>query len=161
MIFELAKKKPWLREECGYIIYCAIRDILSKDSNVHYVESIIKQLHESGLAKTPEGIAIWLAAMDYPLPVNLVTDVWHNNNPLHSKERTTLAKIMKESSEPHAEQNGENGAANKSGIWNPKLHFAWDPILARLYASPQGKKAEKSSKQVSFAEFWTEVVDSE
>ncbi|KMU72691.1 hypothetical protein CISG_03126 [Coccidioides immitis RMSCC 3703] len=159
LIFELAKKKPWLREECGYIIYCAVRDIASKKAGIQYVDAIIKGLAENGLARTPEGVAIWLAVMESSLPVNFASGVWQNNNPLHSKERSSLAKIMKESSDLHAEQNGENGTANRSGVWNPKLHFAWDPILAKLYTFSQGKKGDKSSKQISFPDFWTEVVD--
>ncbi|WEW58089.1 DNA-directed DNA polymerase [Emydomyces testavorans] len=159
LIFDLAKKKPWLREECGYIIYCAVRDIADKKADVQYVDEIIKGLSKNGLAKTPEGIAIWLAAMECPSPVTFVLDVWQSNNPLHTKEKTALAKIMKESSDPHSERNGENGTANKSSVWNPKLHFAWDPILARLYKLSRNKKEDRTSKQVSFIDFWTEVVD--
>nr|KMM65379.1 DNA polymerase V [Coccidioides posadasii RMSCC 3488] len=159
LIFELAKKKPWLREECGYIIYCAVRDIASKKAGIQYVDAIIKGLAENGLARTPEGIAIWLAVMESSLPVNFASGVWQNNNPLHSKERSSLAKIMKESSDLHSEQNGENGTANRSGVWNPKLHFAWDPILAKLYTFSQGKKGDKSSKHITFPDFWTDVVD--
>ncbi|EEP76229.1 conserved hypothetical protein [Uncinocarpus reesii 1704] len=159
LVFDLATKKPWLREECGYIIYCAVRDIAVKAADVKYINTVIGALAENGLAKTPEGVAIWLAAKESALPVSFVPGIWQDGNPLHSKERTTLAKIMKESSDPHSDGDGENGAAAKSRVWNPKLHFAWEPILAKLYAPFQAKAGDKAPKQISFADFWTEVVD--
>ncbi|KAI1933711.1 DNA-directed DNA polymerase [Ophidiomyces ophidiicola] len=159
LVFDLFKKKPWLKEECGYIIYQAIISIANEKGDVRYISEIIKGLSDNGLAKTSEGVAIWLAAMDFPLPVTFTSNVWHNNNPLHSKERATIARILKQSSAPQSEQDCENDAANGSGVWNPKLHFAWDPILLKLYSAFDAEKNDHPPKQLSFSEFWTEVVD--
>ncbi|KAM5466640.1 DNA-directed DNA polymerase [Microsporum audouinii] len=166
LVFELANKKPWLRGECGYIIFYAIRDIGARNRSAKYVDSALAALCENNLAKTPEGVAIWLAAMDISLspPVVFPHGVWNHDNPLNSREKATLAKIMKESSGQDA-SNSEDTTIKSSGVWNPKLPFAWDPILAKLYTSPvekpsiedKGKKGKAG--QLAFSDFWTEVVD--
>ena len=169
MVFELANKKPWLREECGYIVFGAIRDIAAQKRDPKYVNAALASLCQHNLAKTPEGVAVWLAATDSSLnSVELPSNVWHENNPLHSREKSSLAKVMKESSDPNPGDGVENLNKQKSGVWNPKLHFVWDLILAQLYTLPaeQSKKEKKGRKEkekvthVTFNEFWTEVVDS-
>ncbi|KAF3899746.1 DNA-directed DNA polymerase [Trichophyton interdigitale] len=166
LVFELANKKPWLREECGYIIFYSIRDIGTRNRGTKYVDSALAALCGNNLAKTPEGIAIWLAAMDLSCspPVVFPSGVWSHDNPLSSRERASLAKIMKESSGQDA-SNGEESKVKNSGVWNPKLPFAWDPILTKLYSTAAGKsqvegkgKKDKAT-QLSFLDFWTEVVD--
>ncbi|KAK2740290.1 DNA-directed DNA polymerase [Myotisia sp. PD_48] len=170
LVFELANKKPWLREECGYIVFCAIRDIKANKSLSKYVETALTLLCKNNLARTPEGIAIWLAAMSLSLSPSVVfpQDVWIQDNPLNVREKAAFAKIMKESSSPSSSEGEEgttDGKKQKSGIWNPKLHFAWDYILATLFAAPlersksESKSKKDKSSQVTFAEFWTEVVD--
>lgn len=167
LVFNLANKKPWLREECGYIVFYAVRDIAAQKKDTKYVNAALSALCQHSLAKTPEGIAIWLAATDSSLDsVEFPPNVWHDNNPFHSREKSALAKVMKESSEPNSGDGAENLNKQKSGVWNPKLHFAWDLILAQLYILPggQNKKTKKGKNEkathVTFNEFWTEVVDS-
>jgi DNA polymerase phi len=84
--------------------------------------------------------------------------VWKHDDPLDTKERNSLSKIMKESS---AEEADGQKSSKSSGVWNAKLHFAWDAVLSRT--SDGSSKSSKSSKsgRLSFADFWTEVVDSE
>ncbi|KAL1960089.1 hypothetical protein VTO42DRAFT_261 [Malbranchea cinnamomea] len=145
LVFELAKKKPWLREECGFIIFTAVSLISSKKADAKYIEEIISSLCQHNLVKTPEGVAIWLAALDSPLKVKLPSGVWQHESPIDVREKATLSKIMRESSEPQsAAENAQN-----SGVWNPKLHFAWEVILPKLYAQDAS----------TFADIWTEVVD--
>lgn len=167
MIFELANKKPWLREECGYIVFCAIRDIAAQKRDAKYVDSALAALCHHNLAKTPEGIAIWIAATDSTLAAaDFPSNMWHENNPFHSREKSTLAKVMKESSESTPGDGVESANKQKSSVWNPKLHFAWDLILARLYTLPaeKSKKDKKGKKEkathVTFNDFWVEIVDS-
>lgn len=165
-MFELANKKPWLREECGYIIFIAIRDIGARNRGTKYIDSALTALCENNLAKTPEGIAIWLAAMDLSCspPIAFPSNIWSYDNPLNSREKVALAKIMKESSGRDA-SNSEEAKVKSSGVWNPKLPFAWDPILTKLYTTPVekaqsvGKGKKDKTAQLSFLEFWTEVVD--
>lgn len=156
LIFDLGKKKPWLREECGWIFYRAVDDLKSQQINVKYAESLVEGLCSNDLAKTPEGVAIWLAVKDSFPAATLPSNVWKCNDPLDRHDRTTLSKVMKESSVPDetAETNGL--AKNSSGVWNSKLHFAWDAVLARLYTNTKTK-----GPSLDFSEFWVEVVDSE
>ncbi|KAJ9302503.1 hypothetical protein DTO217A2_7309 [Paecilomyces variotii] len=161
VIFDLAKKKPWLREECGWIMYRCIFDLAAQKLDTKYVESILDQLCANDLARTPEGVAIWLAAKDsFPL-AKFPQNVWKYEDPLDSRDKSTLAKIMKESSVVEAQSEGSG--TKQSGVWNSKLHFAWDAVLSRIFASPQKKEKSKDktskSSRTSFVEFWVEVVD--
>lgn len=145
-IFELSSVKPWLREECGYILFNAIAFISSKKVDAKYIEEILSGVCQHNLVKTPEGVAIWLAALDSPVKLKIPSGMWQHGSPIHVKERATLSKIMKGSSDPKA----ESSESQKTGVWNPKLHFAWEIILPKMYAQDAG----------SFADIWTEVVDS-
>ncbi|ODH48524.1 hypothetical protein GX48_05393 [Paracoccidioides brasiliensis] len=164
MLFDLAKKKPWLREECGWIIFCSLRDIQTHKFDVKYVEAALDSLCQNGLAKSPEGVAIWTVAKDLFPAMKFPEGVWKHGSPLDVREKATLAKIMKETSESEPEPGKENGVAKNSGVWNPKLHFTWDVVLQKLYAQlPElnGSLNDKNSKdtQASFMDFWTEVID--
>ncbi|RDW93732.1 DNA-directed DNA polymerase POL5 [Aspergillus mulundensis] len=150
LVFDLAKKKPWIREECGWIVYRSIHDLASQKADGKLVQVALEALCANDLARTPEGVAIWLAAKDLFPGISFPSKVWKHDDPLDSKERSQLAKAMKESSGESEE--GEKGAKS-SGVWNSKLHFAWDAALLSL----NGTKESKS--RLSFADFWTEVVD--
>ncbi|KAL4911089.1 hypothetical protein BDW74DRAFT_164726 [Aspergillus multicolor] len=150
LVFDLAKKKPWLREECGWILYRSIHDLASQKADGKLVEVALQALCSNDLARTPEGVAIWLAVKDLFSGINFPSKVWKHDDPLDSKERSQLVKAMKESSSESEE--GEKGAKS-SGVWNSKLHFAWDAALLSL----NGTKESKS--RLSFVDFWTEVVD--
>lgn len=152
LIFELAQKKPWLREECGWIIYRCVYDLSSRNMDVKFVEAAVDRLCSYNLAPTPEGVAIWLAAKDMFPKANFPSKIWKHDDPLDPKERGSLSKIMKESSSEQGE--GEN-KAKSSGVWNSKLHFAWDAVLSR---TSDGSSKSKSAR-LSFADFWLEVVD--
>ena len=91
-------------------------------------------------------------------PANL----WKHNDPLDSRERNQLAKTMKDSSVADHEDPEQNSGVKSSGVWNSKLHFAWEALLTRV---PEGSKKEKSkskdaSCRLSFVDFWTDLVDS-
>lgn len=120
-----------------------------------FLEDALNGLCSHDLARSPEGVAIWLAAKDMFPDAKYPQKVWKHDDPLDTKERTSLSKIMKESSSEGDQ--GEN-KAKSSGIWNSKLHFAWDAVLSRTSEST-GSKSAKSSR-LSFSDFWTEVVDS-
>jgi DNA polymerase phi len=153
LIFELAQKKPWLREECGWIIYRCVYDLSARDMDVKFVEAALNRLCQCGLAATPEGVAIWLAAKDMFPKADLPSKTWKHDDPLDPKERSSLSKIMKESS---SEQEDGN-KAKSSGVWNSKLHFAWDAVLSRT--GDGSPKSKNKHARLSFADFWLEVVD--
>lgn len=161
LVFELAKKKPWIREECGWIIYRCVYELAAQKADVKFLESALERLCSNDLARTPEGVAIWLAAKDLFPNAKFPSKVWKHDDPLDAKERNQLAKVMKESSSADSESEGGN-KAKSSGVWNSKLHFAWDTVIGRLADAPtKESKSKGSSSRISFADFWTEVVDSE
>ncbi|KAL4922839.1 DNA polymerase phi-domain-containing protein [Aspergillus aurantiobrunneus] len=156
LVFELAKKKPWIREECGWIVYRCVHDISTQKADAKLVEIALETLCSKDLARTPEGVAIWLAAKDQFPGISFPSKVWKHDDPLDSKERSQLAKAMKESSNSESEAEG----AKASGVWNSKLHFAWDAALASLNGLPKEySKSKSSATRLSFVDFWTEVVD--
>ncbi|OJJ30408.1 hypothetical protein ASPWEDRAFT_177064 [Aspergillus wentii DTO 134E9] len=154
LLFELAQKKPWIREECGWILYRCVYDLSSQKADAKFVEAVIERLCSSGLAQTPEGVSIWLATKDLFPKASLPSKVWKHDDPFDTKERNQLAKVMKESSTADSE-----GGNKSSGVWNSKLHFAWDAVVCRLSEGSKEKSKSKSSSRIGFADFWTEVVD--
>lgn len=161
LVVQLGKKKPWLREECGWILYRGIFDLASQKDDVKYAEALIEEIRAQDLIKTPEGVALWLAVKDAFPGAALPENIWKHNDPLDSREKHVLTKVMKESSS--ADEDSQNGVAkNQTGVWNPKVHFAWDAILSRISEpSSRDKSKEKTkSSRLSFSDFWTEIVDS-
>ena len=161
-MFDLAKKKPWIREECGWIIYRCIYDLSSKKVGPLYAEIAVERPCSCDLARTPEGVSIWLAVKDMFPGARFPANQWKHNDPLDSRERNQLAKVMKDSSVADPENPEQNSSAKSSGVWNSKLHFAWEALLSRV---PEGSKKEKSktkdaSSRLSFVHFWTDIVDS-
>lgn len=157
LLFELAKKKVWLREECGWILYNAIQ-VLDKDSHPSdYVQLIVDKLQGNDLTTTPEGVAIWIGTMlNFP-KVKLSRGVWHKQNPLHQKEKAKLAKILNGASSTSPNQGSDIQKVSGQGAWAPKLHFAWEVILARVL----GTHSARSSKELGLADLWNECVDGE
>lgn len=161
MIFDLAKKKPWIREECGWIVYRCIYDLSSQKANVKFAEAALERLCSNDLARTPEGVSIWLAVKEIFPNASVPSKVWKHDDPIDSKERTQLAKVMKESSASEPDGQGKNAKA--SGVWNSKLHFAWEAVLTRVSDVPKKEKSmsKESGTRISFADFWTDLVESE
>ncbi|KAJ5160795.1 uncharacterized protein N7482_007799 [Penicillium canariense] len=162
LVFELAHKKPWLREECGWIIYRCVYDISARKMDAKFVEAAVERLCSHDLARSPEGVTIWLAAKDMFPKADFPSKVWKHDDPLDPKERTSLSKILKESSAEQME--GENKGNKSSGVWSSKLHFAWDAVISRTSVSEDGSSKTKSkskskSTRLTFVDFWTEVVD--
>ena len=150
IILELAKKKSWLREECGWVLCAALKDPPTMDGA--YVEVLFEKLHSNGLIKTPEGIGLWITAMQAYPGVKYPKHVWHHGNPLHQKEKASLARILKETSTNH-DTAGTAKKASQRGTWTSRLHFSWDVVFKALL--------EERPKQLAFSDLWTEAVDSE
>ncbi|KAH8705519.1 putative DNA polymerase V [Talaromyces proteolyticus] len=162
LVFELCKKKPWLREECGWVFYRAIYELASQKIDAQYAEKIIEGISTSDLAKTPEGVAIWLAVRDLFPNATLPPNVWKHDDPLDSHDKRTLSKVMRESSATEETAKKEGLAQQSSGVWSSKLHFAWDAVLTRIYdVEPAEEDKSKKSKgsRISFKDFWVEVID--
>mgnify|MGYP002717880839 CR=1 FL=1 len=157
LVLELAQKKPWIREECGWIIYQCVYDLAARKMEPKYIQSALEQLCVRDLARSPEGVAIWLAAKDMFPNATFPSKIWKHDDPLDSKERSSMSKIMKESGAAASEGENKVNTAKSSGVWNNKLHFAWDAVLSRT--SVEAKDKSKKSR-MTFTDFWTEVVDS-
>ncbi|KAL8699441.1 MAG: hypothetical protein Q9201_006006 [Fulgogasparrea decipioides] len=155
IVYETARKKPWLREECGWILYGAVQTFKQENHELRFVQALVDKLCQYGLAKTPEGVAIWLKVHQEFPKGNLPDGVWRDCNPLHRKEKSELAKILKEASDGSSAGGPDNQVSQKSS-WTSKLHFVWSVILPGL-TREQSKK--ETSKIVGFAEFWQEAVD--
>lgn len=110
-------------------------------------------LVESGLARSSEGVAIWLTLQAHHPSVTPPNDVWIKNSPLNSLNLVNLGKILKEA--------GEYGGMQSKGSWNPKLNFVWEFIL-EAYFEKEGKWAGLREGEIAeWKEVWKVVVDGE
>ncbi len=148
-LIQLAKKKPWMRKECGWVIVEALEQMEQIQA-----EHTLKKLFEAGLAASPEGVGIWLTARRKFPKMKFPSKPWgQNGNPL--EHLSSLAKVLKESSSAADKQNGEG--AQQTGNWHPQLHFAWDIVLHECVGSIIAGPHDSSA--VHFADFWQIAVD--
>ncbi len=157
IVYDLAKKKTWLREECGFVLSNAIKIVHDLDSM--YAQMIIERLNSKGLAKTPEGIAVWVVAKAECPNIRFPRHVWKHDDPLDRREISAVARILAEGAITDTVRDGAEVKATQKGAWSTKIHFAWDVILARLLHVGL-QKEPKAGKTIQFADFWQECVDS-
>lgn len=147
-LIKLSEKKPWIREECGWVIAEALGQM-----NQSQAESTLKVLVDAGLALSPEGVGIWLLARSQFPDMAFPSKPWgQSGNPLEHLK--ALGKALKESSSGDDIQ--KNQQAKQTGNWNPKLHFVWNLVLAH-YATALKNKAE--GIKIEFENFWKVAVD--
>lgn len=153
-IFELARKKSWLREECGWIVYKTLQDSLVSPWGKDLAEAAIDRLCIGQMARTPEGVAIWLTGRALYPDIHLPEQPWRHQDPLYVKNSTALAQVMRESSYGSGSQTDrEDHKLQQKGMWNSRPNFAWSVILKELYLSSLKKK------RLTFSSFWQVVVD--
>ncbi|KAL8829756.1 MAG: hypothetical protein Q9191_001825 [Dirinaria sp. TL-2023a] len=161
IICELAKKKVQLREECGWVLYRAVKDVSVQKKHRQHIEYLLRALVSNGLTKTPEGVAIWLASQS-GVQIQLPHAVWEHDDPLHREEKSTIVKVMTEAFCAGSSENEDNSVTSKKRNWSPKLHFAWDVVLSTLIREQHSEAREKvNSERLSLKSFWNGVVDSE
>ena len=158
VVYELAKRKPWLREQCGFVLYRSLDTLTKLDQN--YAQSVVEKLQSAGLAKTPEGVAIWIAISKNLPSVNLPCGVWRGNSPLSQEEKSRLALVLKEASVPDLDIANSDANVSLRGSWSTNVHFAWLVVMDELMSPSDSKMTTEFSKRLSFSEFWTECVDS-
>lgn len=158
LILELAKKRTWLRRECGWVLYKTV-ELLDKPGDFAYM--LLKKFSEHGLSKTPEGLATWLEALSAGSRFELPDGVWYQNDPLHPKNKESLANLLKQSTPTKSDQQDDVDRVSQTGNWSPSLHFAWDVVIANLLGQENAQYAEheKYVKHVTFEDFWRDVVD--
>lgn len=144
LLLRLGNKKSWLRPQCGWVLVQALEQMDQADT-----EETLSRVAAAGMAKTPEGVAAWIVALNrYP---NLRPQPW--KNPLSTKSLPDLTLVLKESfKESGKDPNDRSQNAGKQASWSAQLHFVWDLILARFLR-------EKSDKTEDFEQFWNRVVD--
>jgi len=150
-VFALARDVSWLRQECGMMLCEVVKDL---DSSNH-ANTILDQLVEYGLARTPEGVAVWLAIRSQDLDVTYPPRIWHKNDPLHRKEMKHLAAVLKESRHSSQSQDEDPQPLAKTGVWNANANFAWGRVLDAvliLCSSP-------SPDIEYFRKFWIHIID--
>ncbi|KAF2495104.1 hypothetical protein BU16DRAFT_486325 [Lophium mytilinum] len=150
-IYELARDKPWLREECGSVLCGTVRNLQSTKGNTKHVKEIIGRLSTYNLAKTPEGVAIWLVTRSLFSQDVLPEDIWRKKDPLCTKERRVLANVLKENFVNVSDSKPKSDSKNvKGGSAHSRPSFAWHFVLQEML----GRESKSD-----FAKFWIDVVD--
>ncbi|KAF4337068.1 DNA polymerase V [Fusarium beomiforme] len=143
LILDLSSKKSWMQPLCTYNILQATK----KMSQQQALETV-KQLEQAHLAKTPEGVAIWLSTQTQFSGLKI--EPWQI--PLHKKTFGDLAAILRESFKDTGMDELEHNQQSKLAGWNPILHPVWSVILEYFLSKGQAGVGE-------FDQFWLRVVD--
>jgi DNA polymerase phi len=157
-IYGMARDIPWLREECGMILIEAVKSLQGQAQYEECAKEMIARLSTHKLVSTPEGVAIWLTVqVNYD---NVLTEgIWHKKDPLSKRERSRLAKILKENYQGASEKG--NNEAIKTAAANPNPTFAWDLILSEVLSRDDLKRRDSgNSSKPEFPQFWLDTVDS-
>lgn len=147
-LIKLSEKKPWIREECGWVIAEALGQMSQKQA-----EGTLNVLLEAGLALSPEGVGIWLMARSQFPDMKFPSKPWgQSGNPLEHLK--SLGKALKESSS--GDDAAKTQQAKQTGNWNPKLHFVWNVILGHYITAIKDKT---EGIRLEFENFWKVAVD--
>lgn len=150
LLLKLANKKVWLRSQCGWIIVQALQHMKRK-----LAEKTLKKLSEEGLAKTTEGVGIWIAALDRFPDMKVPSKPW--KTPLSTKALGDLPAIMKDSGREASNPQDVTGRKQKHSNWTAQLHWVWDVILSHFTKT----STADSMTANNFVLFWNKVVDGE
>ena len=141
-VFQLGAEKSWLRRDCGSMLYEYLESRGSKLSTAR-IRNVIEIASEYNQLKTPEGIGLWLIIRNQFEEVALPTGIWHKDNPLASKERATLSKILLE------DVIGDDLKTKRAGARQSNLSFVWAVLLSNLFEREESK---------DFGKFWEQCV---
>lgn len=149
LLLKLSEKKVWLRPQCGWVIVEAVRLMKPK-----LASATLQKLADKGHAQTPEGVGIWIVAMDrFGDELKLPAKPW--SDPLSAKSLPDLTQSLKDSGRDTS-QDGEMAAGKpKHNNWTAQLHFVWDILLEHFKALD----SPNSSSAADFEQFWNRVVD--
>lgn len=140
LLLQLSKKKSWLQPQCGFVIAQAVPLMKRK-----LAEKTLDELVEAGLAKSPEGLGIWLVAQG-TFPEIKLPKPWQD--PLGTKSLQDAAAVLKGSTQELSDEDGVQTA--KQSYTMTQLHFVWGLILDSF-------KNQRNAKE--FGLFWDRVVD--
>lgn len=139
-LIQLAGQGAMLQRECGAILHSALT---ADGVGEQQVSVLLEKLHHAKLLKTSEGLAIWLTAQQMYDTARLPAGVWHKNDPLCAKERSTVVTILKGNSDSTSDDAVTNGTPQSIPS------FTWPIVLATL-----SKRKDKD-----FTQFWQEAID--
>lgn len=172
LLFQLAKSMPILREECGLTLYGAIEQLASQSSSHDYAEKLLQKLYNHGLAKTPEGVAVWIAIMQHFPQISLPKNVWYHDDPATSKNLSTLASVLREDyaylhgedptsgEKPQGDDPGSKREKIKGGLMRAAPSFAWDVVIEYTSKRVQKKKPHsEATMQLALSKLWNTIVD--
>lgn len=153
IICSLMAQKPWLRSEGAAVICSAIFQattiaVYSSSDRSEAVSQAFKHLKEHKLARTIDGVGIWLHLQENVPGAKLPHDVWASDDPLSVKELPSLKKALLDSQSSADDGQDLLGTS----VWSQKPHDAWKLVLRRLGRG-------RSKAQVPLADFWQRVVD--
>lgn len=157
-VYKMARDIPWLREECGMVLVEAVRSLKGQSQYQKCAEEVLERLNAFNLMSTPEGVAVWLTVKEY-YPEALPEGVWHAKDPLSKKERSRLAKILKEDFNKNESEDGKN-ETTKTGTTNPNPSFTWDLAFAEILRRDESENGNAQYKP-EFPQFWIDTVDGE
>ncbi|KAJ9648911.1 DNA-directed DNA polymerase [Coniosporium tulheliwenetii] len=160
LIGNLALFTPWLREECGKILYEFAESLNADEHGQRRARDLMHALKTNKLEKTPEGVAVWLSVRNRLPDSVLPEDVWHKKDPLCTKERRSLAKVMKGDLTSATDHDDGEKKPVKSGASQSHLHFAWLVVINAVIQKYSKHKGGSASTDVSeFSKFWDVVID--
>ncbi|KAH7328625.1 DNA polymerase phi-domain-containing protein [Stachybotrys elegans] len=144
LLLRLGSKKIWLRSQCGWILVQALNQ-MSRD----VAQATLSKVADAGMAMTPEGVAIWLVALQkFP---DLKVKPWRS--PLANKSLGDVTAILKESFQEAFKDSADDGSnRNRQPNSTTQMHFVWDVILGHF------TRAEEREGE-DFDHFWVRVVD--
>ncbi|KAI8631980.1 hypothetical protein F5Y19DRAFT_422692 [Xylariaceae sp. FL1651] len=148
LLLEMAQKKVWIRSHCGWVIVESLPQMGQAGA-----EAALQKLSDLGLAKTAEGVGIWLRARScYP---NMQMPQKHWVDPLSPAVLPEVARVLKENV---ANDTGGDAtvAKIKQSNWTAQMHFVWDLILAAFL---ELNTTDKKQTKDQFRLFWTTVID--
>lgn len=147
---EISRKEKSLRQECGHVLFEAVRSLgVHAERDQPYAQAILGKVVEAGLAKTPEGVAIWIETAANFTSLKLPKDVWKHKDPLHKKELQTTFSILKQNLMIDPNE-AEGAGKSQLGARQYRAHFTFSAILSHL----------KLRGDIALAErFWKDVFD--
>ena len=168
LICVIANKKPWLKQECGWILYNCVRSFASSKTVVpdDFALDVVEKLTAHKLIRTPEGLAIWLEVGEAFPDAKLPKHVWKHRDPLSKNNISLLADVLKDAKTRDNSDEAEHKSQGKA-IWSAQLHFAWEVVLLRLYqqtapiskSGVKGKEGKSDHKSIDLEIFWNKAID--
>lgn len=159
-IFALYKEASSIRQECGITANSILGAVASAPlPDSAFASALLQSYRNHSAAKTPEGLAAWFEAQSiFPKNLQLPKDVWHRDDPLDPKERSTLIQILRDNT---FEQNGDAGATFKTSTGQAQRSpcMAWETVLKAVVQRSVNAAAADKPDPAFFTQFWREAVD--